>query len=240
MMSREELEGLQATLALCGRLIYRELDACEIAALAQIGMSDTAVYETNAPLYAQAGFARMGEWYRLCGGSLTPAHISALKREWLDLFVGLGKPKAPVWESYYTDPNCRMFGASTLEVRKAYQGFGLQVEHLHREPDDNLGTMLGFLSHLIGLELSLEEDGQDADWTVEELRAAQQDFLEHHVLTWIAAWRSAVYEAAPSDFYCGLADMTFGTVEAYASRFGIRFARDEMRFVVGAADKALA
>ena len=239
MTSHEELEDLQAMLILCGRLIYREPDVGEIASLAGTGVFSVPLLDS--PLcgktpYVRMGLSRMEDWCLSCGASIPPEQAAALRREWLDLFVGLGKPKAPVWESYYTEPDRRMFGASTLEIREAYRRFGLQVERLRKEPDDNLGIMLGFLAHLVGRELEVE-NGRDTRWGVEELRAAQRDFLARHILPWVAAWRAAVGDAEPSSFYRGLADVTFGTVAAHAFRFGIRLAEgDRLRFVFETAE----
>lgn len=228
MTSREELEDLQATLTLCGRLICREPDGDEIAALAAAGVFCPAPLEAGREV--RAGLALMGGWCQSAGVPVPPERLSTLRREWLELFVGLGKPKAPVWESYYTDPDRRMFGESTLKVRAAYREFGLRTACRGSEPDDNLGAMLGFLAHLVGLEVAAE-DGRGSRWDADGLRSAQKSFLSCHVLPWVGAWRAAVHGARPSSFYRGLAEVTFGAVSRHAARFGIRYAEGEARFV---------
>ena len=76
--------------------------------------------------------------------------VAELRREWLRLFVGLGTPEASCLESFYVEPNSHMFGKNVIAVREAYRRHGLEIERLHREPDDHLGLMLGFLSRLDG------------------------------------------------------------------------------------------
>ena len=85
--------------------------------------------------------------------------VAELRREWLRLFVGLGTPEASCLESFYVEPNSHMFGKNVIAVREAYRRHGLEIERLHREPDDHLGLMLGFLSRLMAEEREAVEAG---------------------------------------------------------------------------------
>ena len=88
--------------------------------------------------------------------------VDELRREWLRLFVGLGTPEASCLESFYVEPNSHMFGKNVIAVRAAYRRHGLEIERLHREPDDHLGLMLGFLSRLVAEEREAAEAGRRA------------------------------------------------------------------------------
>lgn len=147
--------------------------------------------------------------------------VDELRREWLRLFVGLGTPEASCLESFYVEPNSHMFGKNVIAVRAAYRRHGLEIERLHREPDDHLGLMLGFLSRLMAEE-------REAVEAVDEQRAVtladeQDAFLTEHVLPWLAPWRYAVEKHARTDYYRGVGAFVFGLVACYARRFGIRF-----------------
>ena len=147
--------------------------------------------------------------------------VDELRREWLRLFVGLGTPEASCLESFYVEPNSHMFGKNVIAVRAAYRRHGLEIERLHREPDDHLGLMLGFLSRLMAEEREAVEavDEQRAVTLVDE----QDAFLTEHVLPWLAPWRYAVEKHARTDYYRGVGAFVFGLVACYARRFGIRF-----------------
>ena len=147
--------------------------------------------------------------------------VAELRREWLRLFVGLGTPEASCLESFYVEPNSHMFGKNVIAVREAYRRHGLEIERLHREPDDHLGLMLGFLSRLMAEEREAVEAG---DMQQGAALADEQDaFLTEHVLPWLAPWRYAVEKYARTDYYRGVGAFVFGLIACYAERFGIRF-----------------
>lgn len=147
--------------------------------------------------------------------------VAELRREWLRLFVGLGTPEASCLESFYVEPNSHMFGKNVIAVREAYRRPGLEIERLHREPDDHLGLMLGFLSRLMAEEREAVEAG---DMQQGAALADEQDaFLTEHVLPWLAPWRYAVEKYARTDYYRGVGAFVFGLIACYAERFGIRF-----------------
>lgn len=147
--------------------------------------------------------------------------VDDLRREWLRLFVGLGTPEASCLESFYVEPNSHMFGKNVIAVRAAYRRHGLKIERLHREPDDHLGLMLGFLSRLVAEEREAVEAGDEQ--RAAALADEQDAFLTEHVLPWLAPWRYAVERHARTDYYRGVGEFVFGLVSCYAERFGVRF-----------------
>lgn len=149
------------------------------------------------------------------------ASVDELRREWLRLFVGLGTPEASCLESFYVEPNSHMFGKNVIAVRAAYRRHGLEIERLHREPDDHLGLMLGFLSRLVAEEREAVE--ADDEQRAVALADEQDAFLTEHILPWLAPWRYAVEKHARTDYYRGVGAFVFGLVACYAGRFGIRF-----------------
>lgn len=154
--------------------------------------------------------------------------VDELRREWLRLFVGLGTPEASCLESFYVEPNSHMFGKNVIAVRAAYRRHGLEIERLHREPDDHLGLMLGFLSRLVAEEREAAEAGDEQRAVA--LADEQDAFLTEHVLPWLAPWRYAVEKHARTDYYRGVGTFVFGLAACYAEHFGIRFDEEACAF----------
>ena len=239
------MAGAEACFAQASRFLYCEPDYAEVA-----GQVTEAVF-ASAPFgegdeCVLAGLGLLSRWCqaeaaRAEGGGLrlvdaeslqaSPAFrqsVEALRREWLRLFAGVGAPQVSCLESFYVESDGHMFAESTLEVRRAYRRHGLQIERLHSEPDDHLGLMLGFVSHLIGLEIEAEEAGDAARALA--LSEEQDEFLTGHILPWLSVWRYHVAKNAKSDYYRGAGEFVFGLCAAYAARFGIRYDAEARAF----------
>ena len=114
----------------------------------------------------------------------------AVAQDNVRLFVGLGTPLAPPWESTWASDARLLFQRETLDVRYWYRSAGLQPAQLHREPDDHIGLELEF----IGLLLERGMDGAAVSFACEHPRA------------WAGRWADAVREHARDAFYPQLAD----------------------------------
>ncbi|HJF64857.1 MAG TPA: molecular chaperone TorD family protein [Slackia equolifaciens] len=223
---KETLQAAQAAFGFAAGLISQEpteewVHSCidnDMFAAAPFGEGDKAV---------TSGLVLLSSWCAAARNNLGE-ETAAVQREWLRLFVGLGTPEAPVWESYYTEPNSTMFGRSTLEVRAAYKEWGLEFERKAHEPDDALGIMLAFCSYLMGREL----DALEAFDPVAAAKAAQslESFLVVHMLPWASAWRFLVKNHAKTDYYRGVGELVFGLERAYAKRFGIECNEEDGTF----------
>lgn len=119
-----------------------------------------------------------------------PIDAEAIAQDYLRLFVGLGMPLAPPWESTWASDARLLFQRETLDVRYWYRSVGLEVAALHHEPDDHVGLELEF----IGLLLERE----NAETAVA--------FALEHPLAWVARWVRAVRDNATAPFYPLLAD----------------------------------
>lgn len=227
---QETLAAVEVCFAMASNLLYCEPDDANVIAQAEqrtfteapFGMDDDRV---------RAGLAKMDAWCAdaVAGDADARAErLAALRREWFRLFVGAGAPDAPSWESFYIDPNSQLFSKHTLEVRAWYRRYGLQIERLHAEPDDNLGLMLGFIGRLVGLEAQALVDGDGVQ--AGKLAQDQESFMTAHLLPWLAAWRYSVSEHAMSGYFQGVGDFVFGLCACYAKRFGILFDEEVQAF----------
>lgn len=216
------LSGAEVCFLMASTLIYQEPTVESIADQCKDKTFTSAPFALDNASVKQ-GLALMEHWCETAPTDLVAFDeaVADLKREWFRLFVGAGTPDAPSWEGYYVDPNSQIIGANTLAVRRWYQKYGLQLEHINQEPDDNLGLMLGFLAHLIGCEAdSLTEDNSEQ---AAEISADIDAFLTEHILPWITTWHYDVEKHAASDYFRGVGDLVFGFCEAVAGWFDITF-----------------
>ena len=123
--------------------------------------------------------------------------------EYRRLFIGPAPKPAPPWGSVYTDRECVVFGATTLELRAWMRAHGVQRASDERTPEDHIGLMLGLMAYLARTQ------PDDLD-----------EFLRLHLLPWSSHLLSALEEAAEHPFYEGLALLANSSLE------GIRQVRD--------------
>lgn len=152
------------------------------------------------------GLESLSRWQRV--SATVQERTDELAVEWLRLFGGVGRPLAVPWRSVYTSPDKLLFTGDTLAVRSLYRSYGLAVDELNREPDDQIGLLLIFLSHMIQHEI----DAIEADKAERERseREAQRNFIGEFMLPWISRWRDSVREHDRTLFFSGIADLIVG------------------------------
>lgn len=138
------------------------------------------------------------------------------------LFFGPGRVLAPLWESVYFTEERLVFQESTLDVRRWYQRFGLELENLHKEPDDHIALEMAFVAHLASSVVQALEIGDEEE--CERLLQAQREFADVHLLKWAAVWCQQVIENAHTDFYQGIALLTRGALAELAQVLSLEMA----------------
>ena len=66
--------------------------------------------------------------------------------EYRRLFIGPGAKPAPPWGSVYTDRECVVFGATTLELRTWMREHGVARTADEKTPEDHIGLMLALMA----------------------------------------------------------------------------------------------
>lgn len=228
LMEQQELQNAQVAFALVSRMVYEEPSEQWIESLLGKQLFENAPYGAeNSSVCKGLEFFRL--WEEEAQSQDFDVLVANLKSEWLMLIAGAGTPEAPSWQSYYSETNSQLFSKTTLDVRKWYKQYGLMLQNLNKEPDDHLGIMLGFMSHLMALEEEAHVEGKSEE--AQGLKKAQEDFLVAHILPWLASWHYLLKTHARSDYYRGVAHLVFGFCEEYAKRFGIFFNQDQERFL---------
>lgn len=122
--------------------------------------------------------------------------------DYFTLLIGLGMPKAAPWESVYRHEVPLLFQEETMEVRRWYRRYGVQIEALNREPDDHIAYELEFVSLLTQKMIEALETSDEEQYN--ELFLARNTFLKEHLLTWAPMWCDKVNENAQGAFFKGL------------------------------------
>lgn len=222
-MQVEEFEGARLALSMAAMLVYCEPDAAALERYLVPGLFDESPFaEDNADVIE--GLTAMAAW---CDGVREAGDcaggLSELRDDWFQLFAGPGEPAAPAWAGYYMATNSQILSEESLAVRHIYARHGFEPARKNREPDDDLGVMLGFLGQLAGEATAAEMAGDD-----ESGRRALDDarvLLGRHILPWIGVWRERVVAKACTSFYRGVGDFVFGLVHSYAEGLGMKVVR---------------
>ncbi len=116
-------------------------------------------------------------------------------RIFLSAGVAQGKAAFP-FESVYTSRQHLMMQESRTDVIAKYAAKGVSPsKDMYRVPEDHLGLLLSYMAILC------EEDAPVTE---------QREFLQEHLLNWVAAFTADVAKYASTDFYKGLGKLTKG------------------------------
>ncbi|MFH2039828.1 MAG: molecular chaperone TorD family protein [Chloroflexota bacterium] len=211
--------GREIVFALLGKAIYSYPDKEWLDSLVEENVFD------DFPLIIDhkditEGIEQLQKWSEDWRKGIPTANFEALKSDYNRMFIGLGTILAPPWESVHLSREKLLFQEQTIQVRKWYFDFGLEIDKLNKEPDDHVGLELSFLSFLSNLCLkALEENDTER---LEQLLQAIRRFITEHMLKWVPAWCEMVEEYAVTDFYSGQAKLIRGTLFALADSLGAK------------------
>jgi len=191
----------EALFTLLGRAIYGMPDREIFAAMAERGIFDEVPFVDAEK--AEPARKALEAWAQSCADPFGDGDFEAIRVDYARLFVGAQKVAAPLWESVYFNRERMVFQQQTMEVRRAYRTYGLEVDGFGHEPDDNLAFELLFMARLANLA-----SGALVTENTELLKQVATDmkaFVCDHPLTWVDAWRDLVVEKAQGGFYPGYA-----------------------------------
>ncbi|MFR3091124.1 MAG: Tat proofreading chaperone DmsD [Eggerthella lenta] len=123
--------------------------------------------------------------------------------EYRRLFIGPAPKPAPPWGSVYTDRECVVFGATTLELRAWMRSHGIARQTDDKTPEDHMGLMLVLMA-----------------WIARNQPQDPGEFLRLHLLTWSSHFLDQLIEAAGQPFYEGLARLTKASLEGIQAELG--------------------
>ncbi len=211
-MDSETLQCASVAFSLAAQLVYSEPQAEQLDTFQKNRVFEEAPFGQDNPS-VKRGLSLINSWIINEYGISPDESLAQLQREWLALFVGYGEPAAPCWSSYYRKEGSLLLSEKTLVARKWYKKFDLENSKLGSEPDDHLGIIIGFLSHLLQLEYEAQESGDSS--RAAELAGAQKEFLQDCLLSWFSEWQALVEAHAKSDYYKGVGALLAGFIEEF-------------------------
>jgi len=131
-----------------------------------------------------------------------PTHQAALdefEKEYTRLFVNaFPRVPAPPYSSVYLDKYGRVWGQSTAQAARLYEGAGLSIAQGFRDIPDHISAEMEFVSYLI---VEQQKTREDASIPIQELASIERRFLTDHLLRWAPAFFSRVAECSRLNFY---------------------------------------
>jgi TorA maturation chaperone TorD len=216
--NKEELSttliGEMLLFGLLGKVLYAQPDKSWLQSLIDEDVFAEVPFGGEQPDVVR-GLELLAQWSAGSREGISDDTFLDLRADYTSLFVGTGRVLAPLWESVYFSEARMVFQEETIQVRKWYRRFNLEPEKLNAEPDDHIGLEIAFVSHLANLALQALDQGDDA--RLEELLAAQRQFMSEHLLRWGPSFCDLVEKHAKTDFYRGLARLTLGALRASAA-----------------------
>jgi len=211
----EFLNGEMVLLQLLGRMFYPLPDRAWLQSLIDEAVFFEAPFAADQPDVSK-GLELLQAWSH---AGLDDESFKAVQIDYTRLFAGFGTMTVPPWESVYFSEERLTFQEETIEVRRWYGRFGLEVEKLRQEPDDHIGLELTFVAHLAwrGLQCLQEEDMLGFEHAID----AQKRFLSGHLLRWASSWATLAADVAQTKLYQGLALLTRGALAELESELHI-------------------
>ncbi len=129
--------------------------------------------------------------------------LQHLKVDYTNLFIGVGKPLAPLWGSSYTDRHNVLNKDSTLKLKDFLTSKNISITMNANEPIDNLGAIFLIISYIAA---QTEKNNKNNELILKEL-------LEHHVLPWGFRCIELIEAHSQTDFYKSVGTMAKSLID---------------------------
>lgn len=197
-MQKKEIDGvLQGRVwwyRFLGHVLYDEPSREFMLRLSEMGLAELIASENEGSQKSLLSAAIMEfEQYAECDWQ-------SLKEDHARLFTNSGRILAYPWESVYRNREHVLYDEHTLAVQQFYATWGMQLANQNRGPADHIGLACMFLSELS--QRMIEKRDREKR---KKCLAAQQEFLQEHILTYAGKFCDLLEKEARTDFYRGLA-----------------------------------
>ena len=191
-------------------------DAAMLALVADWASGQVASGDTGEWLSPEMmdALAAVDGFFQGTGDGSREALAEEIAIEYTRLFRGLKREHSPPppYESVYREEAVRTFGEVTAVVRNHYRRHGFDVApDKSSEPSDHISIELEFM-HLLCTREAEALAGRD-DEAVWELRQAQREFLEDHLMAWTSSLRQEVEKFDRGGLFSGLLRFTEGWLD---------------------------
>lgn len=139
--------------------------------------------------------------------SADEADHAALRREYQDVFIGVGGGEITPYASYYGSG--QLMDKALVDLRNDLIMLGVERQQGVCEPEDHVAAVCEAMA------LAIEDEAVDVNW--------QSEFFRRHIDSWMGECLHDLKTAASARFYRGVAE------------FGLAFIALERRYLGGAA-----
>jgi TorA maturation chaperone TorD len=130
----------------------------------------------------------------------------SVRREYFDLFAGLGEGSLMPYASHYLTG--ALYGRPLVRLRETFQDLGIERAAGHSEPEDHAAVLCEIMAGLAGGGIAAPAD-------------ADRDFFQKHLAPWVGRFFVDLEQAKSADFYARVGSLgrTFVDVETEAFAF---------------------
>ncbi len=140
--------------------------------------------------------------------------LEDLAVEYTHLFLGPGKHISPHESVHHQREDGqwgKLWGASTVEVKRFIEATGLSYNEEFKGLPDHISVEFEFMQQLILREEQAWMD-EDADKAA-SCRQVEKKFIEEHLISWVPAFCEMVIQEAELPFYQAVAALTRSFIE---------------------------
>lgn len=124
--------------------------------------------------------------------------VEVLAVEYTGLFLTPSEKRVTLYESLLRGES-RLWGESTIAVKRIYEKFGFVVDDYFQEAPDHVSVELSFLAQLCVLETQYTQKGlQEA---VQGVLAVKKYFFKNHLLRWFFDFQNEIDKNATLLYY---------------------------------------
>jgi TorA maturation chaperone TorD len=148
----------------------------------------------------------LGVAHAALGEAAGRANEDSVRREYFDLFAGLGEGSLMPYASHYLSG--ALYGRPLVRLREAFQDLGIESAAGHSEPEDHAAVLCETMTGLVGGGIAA-------------LAGADRDFFQKHLAPWVGRFFVDLEQAKSADFYARVGSLgrTFVDIETEAFAF---------------------
>ena len=148
----------------------------------------------------------LGVAHAALGEAAGRANEDSVRREYFDLFAGLGEGSLMPYASHYLSG--ALYGRPLVRLREAFQDLGIESAAGHSEPEDHAAVLCEIMTGLVGGGIAAPA-------------GADRDFFQKHLAPWVGRFFVDLEQAKSADFYARVGSLgrTFVDVETEAFAF---------------------
>lgn len=129
---------------------------------------------------------RLGVVHAALGLAAARTDEARAKREFFDLFTGLGQGELLPYASHYLAGS--LYGRPLARLREAFQSLGIERKTGHSEPEDHVAILCEIMAGLVGGDIACPPGSDRA-------------FFEEHLAPWVGRFFADLERAQSADFY---------------------------------------